>query len=80
MYFVYLLRCNDGTLYAGITIDVARRLREHKAGIGGRYTRAHGAVRMVHIERRRTRSSALKREAELKRWGREKKLALVSNS
>jgi putative endonuclease len=78
MYFVYILRCRDGTLYTGITTDVARRLAEHTRGTGGAYTRAHGADRIVYSERRRTRGAALKREAQIKRWPRKKKFDLIA--
>ena len=77
MYFVYMLQCRDKSIYTGITTDVKRRLTEHKAGIGSAYTRAHGAVRMLHAERFKTRSAALKREAEIKGWPRNKKLDLI---
>ena len=77
MYFVYLLECADGSLYVGITTDLARRLAEHKAGTASRYTRAHGARRMVYAERVKDRSAASKREAELKRYSRARKRALV---
>jgi putative endonuclease len=77
-YFVYLLECADGTIYAGIATDVERRFREHKAGIGARYTRAHGAKRMLYWEEHKTRSAALKREAEIKRWPRKEKMKLAT--
>lgn len=77
MYFVYLLKCADGSLYCGITTDVKRRFKEHKEGEGGNYTRSHGAVKMVYIERSKDRSMALKREAEIKRLSRPQKLLLV---
>ena len=77
MYFVYLLECKDATLYTGITTDVARRFKEHQEGKGARYTRTRQAVRVVHAEQHPDRSSALKREAEIKKWSREKKLALI---
>jgi putative endonuclease len=76
MYFVYLLRCGDGSLYTGITTDVKRRLEEHRGGVGGHYTRAKGAARIVHTESYPDRSSASKREAEIKGWRRDKKLLL----
>jgi putative endonuclease len=76
MYFVYVLKCEDGTLYTGITTDLARRFDEHKSGTGARYTRAHGAAKILYSERKRTRSSAQKREAEIKSWPRKKKLQL----
>ena len=78
MYFVYLIECRDGSLYAGITTDVKRRLEEHKSGKGGRYTRAKGVKKIIHTEEYPNRSSALKREAEIKKWKREKKVALFS--
>ena len=77
MYFVYLLTCKDGSLYTGITTDVKRRFAEHQAGKGGHYTRAKGAVRVVYTERHPDRSSASKRESEIKSWNREKKLGLL---
>jgi putative endonuclease len=75
-YFVYLLECEDSSLYAGITTDVERRFVEHKNGVGGRFTRAKKAKRMVYTEQYPDRSSALVREAEIKRLSREKKLEL----
>lgn len=77
MYFVYILRCGDGTLYTGITTDLKRRVGEHKKGTGGRYTRSKTSVRLVYSERAPSRSAALKREAEIKKWRRQKKLALI---
>ncbi|OGG76569.1 endonuclease [Candidatus Kaiserbacteria bacterium RIFCSPLOWO2_01_FULL_55_19] len=76
-YFVYLLECEDSSLYTGITTDVDRRFLEHKNGTGGHFTRAKGARRIVYTERHPSRSSAQKREAEIKRMTREKKLALI---
>ncbi len=76
-YFVYLLKCKDSTIYTGITTDVARRFEEHKNGTGGHYTRAKGAVKILYTEKHKDRSSASKREAEVKKWSREKKLAFV---
>ncbi len=76
-YFVYLLECEDGSLYTGITTDVARRLAEHKSGIGSNFTRAKKAKRIVYTEQHSDRGSALRREAAIKKWPREKKLTLV---
>ena len=78
MYFVYLLECKDKTIYTGITTDIDRRLEEHKKGIGARYTRGHKAGSIVYIERKRNRSTASKREAEIKSWTRAKKLILIN--
>ena len=79
MYFIYLLKCKDRSIYTGITTDVARRFDQHKKGMGGHYTRSHGVVKILYIERRKTRSAALKRECEIKRWPRNKKLKLIQN-
>ena len=76
MWYVYLLRCSDGSLYAGVTTDLARRVAQHNAGKGGAYTRAKRPVRLVFRENHPTRSSALKREAQIKRWPRSKKETL----
>ncbi len=77
MYFVYILTCADGSLYTGITTDIARRLAEHKAGTGAKYTRGRKAGVIVYTERKRNRSTASKREAEIKSWTRADKLALI---
>jgi putative endonuclease len=77
VYFVYILQCKDGSLYTGITTDLARRLKEHKEGTGGHYTRARGARRMAYSEEHPDRSGASKREAAIKRLTRAQKLALA---
>ena len=79
VYFVYLIKCKDGSLYTGITTDVQRRFREHKKGTGGHYTKAKGVVRVVYTEKHPDRSSASKREAEIKRWPRKKKMDLIKS-
>ncbi|OGG50729.1 endonuclease [Candidatus Kaiserbacteria bacterium RIFCSPHIGHO2_01_FULL_54_36] len=79
MYFVYLLKCNDGSIYTGITNDLVKRLHSHKTGVGGNYTRAKGAVKILYSEKASGRGAALKREAEIKSWTRQKKLALVAS-
>ena len=76
-YFVYILECADGSLYTGITTDLHRRFREHRAGKGGHYTASKKAVKIRYSEARKGRSSALKREAEIKGWPRKKKLSLI---
>jgi putative endonuclease len=77
MYAVYILECKDGSLYTGITTDVLRRFAEHKNGKGGQYTRARGVVKILYTEEHKNRSSASKREAEIKGWDRQKKLNLI---
>jgi len=77
---VYILRCGDGSLYTGITNDLPKRLEAHRAGTGSRYTRARLPVEVVYHEASEDRSSASKREAEIKRMTRERKIALLSAS
>lgn len=74
---VYVLRCCDGSLYTGMTKDLARRLSEHQAGRGGRYTRAHLPVELVAAWRFPNRSAALSAEARFKRLPRSRKLDFV---
>ena len=52
MYFVYLIKCKDGTIYTGITTDVKRRFVEHKEGKGGHYTRSRGVAKLLYMEKR----------------------------
>ena len=80
MYFVYLIECENGSLYTGITTDVARRFREHASGVGGRYTRSHRALRVAYTEKHPNRSAASKREAQIKSWRRAKKLGLLNEA
>ncbi len=77
---MYLLLCKDKSLYTGITTNVERRFGEHKSGKGGNYTRSHSPQKIVYTETGHTRSSALKREAEIKRWKKEKKVSLWKKS
>ncbi|MDE2293491.1 MAG: GIY-YIG nuclease family protein [Elusimicrobia bacterium] len=63
---VYVVRCADGTLYTGVTTDLARRVAQHNAGRGAAYTRARRPVSLVWSRPARSRSAALKREAAIK--------------
>ena len=78
MPWVYLLRCGDGSLYAGSAKDLARRLAQHTAGRASRYTRAHLPVTLAWSRRVRTWSAALREEARIKRLRRREKDALVA--
>lgn len=77
-WHVYLVRCRDGSLYAGITNDVVRRLNEHNSGSGAKYTRSRRPVELVWSEAKRNGSYARKREVEIKRMSRAEKESLVS--
>lgn len=78
MDFVYIVECADGTLYTGWTTDVEKRLQTHNAGEGAKYTRSRRPVRLLYSEPCADKSAALKREAEIKRLSRAKKLALIA--
>ena len=79
-YFLYILKCKDGSLYTGITTDVKRRFEEHKNGKGGHYTRSRKVLKILYTERCKDRSSASKRESEIKSWSREEKLNFIKNA
>jgi len=76
-WHVYILRCGDGTLYTGVAKDLAKRVEAHQNGNGAKYTRGRLPVKLVYRERRRPKGRALRREAEIKRWSKERKEALV---
>lgn len=80
MYFVYILLCEDKSLYTGVTNDVERRFSEHKNKKGGHYTASHKPVKPLLTETYNTKREALKREIEIKSWRREKKITLINNS
>lgn len=77
MWFVYILLCNDGSYYIGSSNNVDKRVKDHLDGNGGRYTRSHKPQKLVYKEVLTTKSEALKREAQLKKWSRAKKEALI---
>src|SRR5262245_60836620 len=79
-WFVYLVRCADESLYTGISTDVPARVAAHNAGRGARYTRARLPVELVHVERKKSRSTALRREAEIKALPRADKLRLATEA
>jgi putative endonuclease len=76
-WYVYILKCSDGRLYTGMTCDVERRLKEHKTGKGARFTRSFGVKKLLYAEPCASRSDAMKREAAIKRYPRQKKLELI---
>jgi predicted GIY-YIG superfamily endonuclease len=76
-WFVYLLRCADGTLYTGIAKDVNRRCQQHNAGTASRYTRCRLPVELVYQEAHASQGSALRREAAIKALPRQQKLSLM---
>ncbi len=79
MYYCYVVRCADGTLYTGVTTEIARRVEEHNGGKGARYTASRRPVRLVWEEEHRDRSSAQRREAAIKSLSRSRKEELVQS-
>ena len=76
-WYIYILRCGDGTLYTGITDDVEKRFAAHAAGKGAKYTRGRGPLTLVYTEEVEDKSAALKREHAIKRLSRTEKLKLI---
>lgn len=78
-WFVYIVRCRDGSLYTGATNDLDKRVRAHNDGKGARYTRSRRPVELVFSRRARDKSSALRQEYRLKQLTRAEKLALTES-
>lgn len=75
-WYVYMLKCKDGSIYTGISNDVEDRLKEHNSGQGGEYTSTKRPVKLIFQEEHPDKTSARKREEQIKNWGRAKKEAL----
>ena len=76
-WFLYLVRCADGSLYTGITNNVPRRCKQHNAGTASRYTRCRLPVELIYQESQASRSVALKRELAIKAMSRQEKESLI---
>lgn len=76
-YFVYVVRCTDGTYYTGSAKDVRKRIQQHNAGDGAKYLRGKGPVELVYLREYRQRTDALRGEESLKRLTRRQKEALI---
>lgn len=79
-WFVYMLRCGDGSLYTGCTDHVERRLAAHQSGKGAKYTRSRRPVELVYQEEVADRSAALRREAAIKKLTRKQKIELLNGT
>ena len=77
-WYVYMLRCGDGTLYTGVTDDVERRLAAHRAGKGAKYPRGRGPLELVYQEQVPDKSAALRREYQIKRLPKQEKEGLIA--
>ena len=78
-WFLYILRCADGTFYTGITNNLARRFQMHNTGKGARYTRTRGPVELLYQEKLKGRTAALVRECAVKALPRKSKEALINS-
>ena len=79
-WYVYMLRCGDGTLYTGITDNVEKRLAAHRAGKGAKYTRGRGSLKLVYTESCPDRSAASRREYQIKKLSRTEKQKLCGEN
>jgi putative endonuclease len=81
MYYVYILRCADETLYTGITTDLKRRIVEHNGSkLGARYTSSRRPAKIIYSKKFKNRSSASKEEARIKKLERNKKMELIKQN
>jgi putative endonuclease len=78
MFYFYILRCKDGTLYCGSTNNLEKRLKLHNTGRGSAYVNSRGGGEIVYSERFTTIGDAMRREIEVKRWSKTKKEQLVT--
>lgn len=78
MFYIYILKCSDDTLYTGYTVNIENRLNTHNAGLGAKYTRGRLPVTLMYHEEFDNRSDALKREYEIKQLSRSEKLSLIN--
>lgn len=74
---VYIVQCEDGSLYTGITTNIDRRIHEHNVGKGAKYLRGKLPVKVIYFEQFNNQSEAMRRESEIKDWKRERKLQLI---
>ena len=77
MFYTYILKCRDDSFYCGYTTDIKRRLEEHNAGKGAKYTIPRLPVELVYFEKFDTKSLAMKRECAIKKLSREQKMKLM---
>ena len=79
MYYCYILKCNDNTLYTGFTNNIEKRLKAHNSGKGAKYTRGRIPCTLVYHESFDNKTDALKREYEIKQLSRQEKLKLIKS-
>jgi len=78
-WLIYILKCKDGSLYCGITNNLAKRLKQHKGEVkgGAKYTRSHWPCKLVYKEKSASRSEALQRESVIKKMSKDEKQILI---
>jgi putative endonuclease len=79
-YYVYIVRCQQGTLYTGYTSDLKARIKRHNSGHGAKYLRGKGPVKLVWFKKYRYWKCAVKEEARIKRLPRQRKMQLIKPS
>ena len=79
-WYVYIIRCDDSSLYTGISTDPVKRLETHKKGKGAKYLRGRTGLKLVYIEMVISKSQALKRELEIKKYNKNQKLKLIASN
>jgi putative endonuclease len=77
MWFIYVLLCENGSFYTGISNNPQKRFSDHKNGKGGRYTKLRKPTKIIYLEKVSTKSDALKRELQIKGWGHAKKIRIL---
>ena len=80
MNYIYIVKCSDGSLYTGWTNNLEKRIEDHKAGRGAKYTKARRPVILVYKEEFSTKQEAMRREWEIKQMSRKEKLSMINNS
>lgn len=79
-HYVYIVQCSDGTLYTGWTTDIQSRMKAHNSNTGAKYTRGRGPVHLLYSEFFETKNEALKREKQIQKMTRPKKLELINQA
>lgn len=79
MFYVYILKCKDNTLYTGFTVNLEKRVETHNKGLGAKYTRGRTPVKLVYKEEYETKSEALKREYAIKKLNKKQKIDIIKD-
>lgn len=79
MYYIYIAECGDGTLYTGYTVNLEKRIQAHNEGKGAKYTRGRAPIVLKYYEEFYSKIDAMKRESEIKKYTKAKKVNLIRN-